>query len=105
LSHPLFVMRHAITVLRIYFCTPYRKRILLLWNSENTKWNNYYPVQQHKTYCIMKPKTQIIITIIAIVSVLFVWWITIQEKTTLLGDPNQRDTDSAKVIYSKESTP
>jgi len=53
----------------------------------------------------MKPKTQIIITIIAIVSVLFVWWITIQEKTTLLGDPNQRDTDSAKVIYSKESTP
>lgn len=51
----------------------------------------------------MKPRTQIIITIIAIVSVLFVWWITIQEKASLLDDPNKRDTDSSKVIYSKES--
>ena len=52
----------------------------------------------------MKPRTQILVTVIAIVVTLFVWWMTIQERSTLLGDPNKR-TDSTKVNYSEESIP
>jgi hypothetical protein len=53
---------------------------------------------------IMKPRTQLLIAVLAIATTLFVWWITIQERSTLLGDPNKR-TDSTKVNYSKESMP
>lgn len=52
----------------------------------------------------MKSRTQLLIAALAIITTLFVWWMTIQERTTLLGDPNKK-TDSTKVNYSKESMP
>ena len=59
---------------------------------------------QYVNRIVMKPRTQILVTVIAIVVALFVWWMTIQERSTLLGDPNKR-TDSTKVNYSEECIP
>jgi hypothetical protein len=52
----------------------------------------------------MKTRTQIIITIVVIIGILFVWWMTIQEKKTLM-EPNKRGKDSSEVIYSEDSKP